>query len=340
MAEGAKVHDIDAIKRFRAYLAKVGEVAGLALGDAESDINRTMTWLETEQSTYWSGQIRKRQEVLKRAQQALRDKQLYKDASGSQPSVVEEQKAVLKAKNSLMEAEQKLANTKAWIRRLPKEISLYRGGVQPLGNTVAAGMPAALAHLTNALESLDRYVASPVELQSAAPAAIGLETAGTGAGSDMARSPTQADETKPEGEAALLRKAIPTGDILSQAVPVEPGHNLVLSLPVFSGVERARMVTVSLSLEIQPADPVTIAENDTPGGQWLLTRLSQGGVYIGPVDGPAPARYRIVPLGRLLAMRPDLAEAMALGAGFMLLVGPPGLLRIYDQRDVRLWSRA
>ena len=340
MAEGAKVQDIDAIKRFRAYLAKVGEVAGLALGDAESDINRTMAWLETEQSTYWSGQIRKRQEVLQRAQQVLRDKQLYKDASGSQPSVVEEQKAVLKAKNNLLEAEQKLANTKAWIRRLPKEISLYRGGVQPLGNTVAAGMPTALAHLTNALDNLERYVASPVETQSAAPAAAGPETAGTGGGAGMARSVTEAGAVVPDGEAAVLRGAIPTDDVLQQAVPVGQGHNVVLSLPVLNGVERARIVTVGLSLELQADEPVTIAESDAPGGRWVLTRLSQGGVYVGPVDGPAPARYQVVPMGRVLEIRPDLAEALALGAGFMVLVGPEGLQRIYNQRDVRLWSGA
>ncbi len=338
MAEGAKVQDIDAIKRFRAYLAKVGEVAGLALGDAESDINRTMTWLETEQSTYWSGQIRKRQEVLQRAQQALRDKQLYKDASGSQPSVVEEQKAALKAKNNLLEAEQKLANTKAWIRRLPKEISLYRGGVQPLGNTVAAGMPAALAHLTNALDRLDRYVASPMETQSAAPAATGLEAAGTGGGPAMARSPGSAGEMVPEGEAAAMRGVIPTDEIMRQAVAVEPGRNVVLSVPVLSGVERARVVVVGSALQLQADEPVTIAENGVPGGRWVLTRLSPGGVYVGPVDGPAPESYQTVPAGRLLEMRPDLAEAMAVGVGFMVLVGPDGLLRIYDHRDVRLWS--
>ena len=340
MAEGAKVQDIDAIKRFRAYLAKVGEAAGLALGDAESDINRTMTWLETEQSTYWSGQIRKRQEVLQRAQQTLRDKQLYKDASGSHPSVVEEQKAVLKAKNSLLEAEQKLANTKAWIRRLPKEISLYRGGVQPLGNTVAAGMPAALAHLTNALDSLERYIASPVEAQSAVPGATGAETAGAGGGSAMARAPGEAGEKLQDGEAAALRGAIPAEDVLSQAVAVEPGRNVVLSVPVLSGVERARMVVAGgASVELPPDATVTIAENGVPGGRWVLTRLSQGGVYVGPVDGPAPENYQTVPVGRLLEMRPDLAEAMALGSGFMVLVGPEGLLRIYNQRDVRLWSR-
>ncbi len=339
MAQGAKVQDIDAIKRFRAYLAKVGEAAGLALGDAESDINRTMTWLETEQSTYWSGQIRKRQEVLKRVQQVLRDKQLYKDASGSQPSVVEEQKAVLKAKNNLLEAEQKLANTKAWIRRMPKEISLYRGGVQPLGNTVAAGMPAALAHLTNALDRLERYVAAPTETESTAPAAAGAETASAPGGSAMARSPTEGPTSEPEGEAAALRSAIPTDDILRQAVPVEPGRNLELSMPVLAGVDRARLVVVGPSLVPQADEPVTIAETQVPGGRWVLARLSPGGVYIGPADVPPPAKYHTIPMAKLLEIRPDLAEAMAMELGLMALIGPEGLLRIYNQRNVRLWQR-
>lgn len=156
----------------------------------------------------------------------------------------------------------------------------------------------------------------------------------------MARAPGEAGEKLQDGEAAALRGAIPAEDVLSQAVAVEPGRNVVLSVPVLSGVERARMVVAGgASVELPPDATVTIAENGVPGGRWVLTRLSQGGVYVGPVDGPAPENYQTVPVGRLLEMRPDLAEAMALGSGFMVLVGPEGLLRIYNQRDVRLWLR-
>ncbi len=67
MAEGAKVNSLDALKHFKTYLWKFAESANLALADAESEMQRMLLWLETEQYTYWQTQIRKRTEILSRA---------------------------------------------------------------------------------------------------------------------------------------------------------------------------------------------------------------------------------------------------------------------------------
>lgn len=331
MAQGAKVQDIEAIRRFRAYLTKVGAAAALALSDAESDINRTVIWLETEQVTYWNGQIRKRQELLAQAQQALRNKQVFKDASGSQPSVVEEQKAVTKAQNNLLEAQQKLANTKAWIRRMPKEISLYRGGVQPLGNTVAAGMPTALAQLTNAVDWLDKYASTPTDAASTAPAA-------SGGASAMTRSSTEGAEAVAEPEVAVLRAALPAADVLKNATP-PTSVDFSLSMGKLSGTERAGIVVLGPELPLQPEDRVIVADAAVPGGTWVVVRLGDGGVYLGPVGGPAPKAYNLLTVTRLLELRSDLAEVVAMAKGFMAVIGPDGLHSVYDSRDVRIWKR-
>jgi len=152
----ARFDDIDPIRDFRIHLTKFQEMAGRALSDADSDVNRMMRWLEGEGLNLWTSAIRKRQEILAKAEEALRFKRLYKDASGSTPSVVEKQKVVKKAKDSLAEAQEKLKNVKHWTRALQKEQTLYRGAVASFSNDVAAGVPQSIGYLGALLAELEK----------------------------------------------------------------------------------------------------------------------------------------------------------------------------------------
>src|SRR5271154_3209307 len=97
MQIGAKVESVDALVMFRVALVKFAESANIAITGAESDVQRTIMWLDNEQTSYWNTQIRHRKEDLARAQEALRAKTVFKDSTGRTPSAVEEQKAVTKA---------------------------------------------------------------------------------------------------------------------------------------------------------------------------------------------------------------------------------------------------
>src|SRR5438093_13130432 len=119
---GAKVESIDALKHFKRQLLKFAEIATTALGDAEADMHRMLVWLETEARTYWQHQLRVRYEAVVKAKEAVRMKSLYKDATGSRQSVVDEQRALAIAQKRLEEAEQKVAAVKRNAARLTKEI--------------------------------------------------------------------------------------------------------------------------------------------------------------------------------------------------------------------------
>src|SRR3954471_7187465 len=123
----AKVESIDALKSLKVAILKFGEGATLALGDAESDITRTMNWLETEQTAYWNLQHRKRTEAVSRWKEAVRMKQIFKDSSGRQQQAIEEQKQLKIAMRKLDEAEFKIKAVRRSISKLEREIQLYRG---------------------------------------------------------------------------------------------------------------------------------------------------------------------------------------------------------------------
>ncbi len=158
MAEVARVHNLEALKKLKHALWKFQESVNVALTDAESDMQRASIWLETEQRTYWAAQLRKRHEAVEKAKQAVREKQLFKDASGNRSSGVDEMKLLQAAQRSLVEAERKVAAIKKYIPKLQKETQHLRGGVQRFASTVQIDLPVAVDKLDRMLASLEAYV--------------------------------------------------------------------------------------------------------------------------------------------------------------------------------------
>jgi hypothetical protein len=182
MAGQVNVEDFEVFRQFRATLLKFAQAADKALAHADGEIGRTRSWLETEQGTFWQGQLRKRTEMVAQARDAVRQKKLYLDSTGRRPSAVEEEKVLAKCLRAVEEAEFKIAAVKKAIPKLEKEAGIYRGGVSRLMGDMTVEIPRAITLLDRLAGSLEAYV------QIAAPSAGvagGTETA-TG-GETMAR---------------------------------------------------------------------------------------------------------------------------------------------------------
>jgi hypothetical protein len=169
----ANVREIDALRDFRAALVKFAEAGQLSLTDADSDIIRTLHWLEMEMVPFWGTQIRKREELVSRCKDAVRQKTLYKDATGRQQSAIDEMKALKKAQAMLEEAQQKFTASKQFIRRIQHMQMEYRGQTQKLGLALGSDVPNYVAKLGNLINILDQYAAptGPSEQGSMAVAA-------------------------------------------------------------------------------------------------------------------------------------------------------------------------
>src|SRR5690349_1910808 len=125
MAGTARV-EVEALKIFRGVLWKFQEVANVALSGAEGDMTRTLLWLENEALSYWQTEIRKSTEAVSRAKEAVRLKQLFKDSTGKPPSAIDEKKVLALAIKRQERAEQKLAATKSFVKKLQREIQVYK----------------------------------------------------------------------------------------------------------------------------------------------------------------------------------------------------------------------
>jgi hypothetical protein len=186
---------------FRRALIKFAEAATVAMGDAESEMQRRLNWLENEQDSHWQGQIRKRQEEVSKCRDAVRQKKLFKDFAGRTPSADQEEKALRIALARLEEAERKLAAVRKYAKKLPREIEVYKGTVQRFATTIQTDLPTAAGKLDAMIRKLEEYAAlGPAA--AASTAVLGSDEGGTfeSGVASMARGEGELAEPAPENE--------------------------------------------------------------------------------------------------------------------------------------------
>jgi len=200
MPDQVKVEDFEAFRLLRGALLRFAQAAGQSLIAADSQIVRTRSWLENEQPAFWQNQLRKRVEAVAKARNAVRQKTLYKDATGRAASAIEEEKVLARCLAAVEQAEQKIEAVRKWLPRLEKEAEMYRSGVSRLGGALTVEVPRAVGLLDRLAATLEQYV------QLEAPAgSVPESTPDALSGESMARGgdmPPQTNDTAPPATVA------------------------------------------------------------------------------------------------------------------------------------------
>jgi hypothetical protein len=195
MGEQIKVADVETIERFRASLLVASETFGLALEEAEGEIERTLAWVESEQPDFWRKRMRKVQDEVVMCKSALFRKQEIKATADARPSVVDEKKALDRAMKRLEYAETKLRNTKRWSTELPRQSVIFKGALSGMHTVLDRDVPRVNAMLKRMTEHLEAYLRGGDESDRL------LEI--LGASSNMSRG-GDVDETGPADESAAV----------------------------------------------------------------------------------------------------------------------------------------
>jgi hypothetical protein len=340
MAGGANA-ETEALAMFKIALVKFTEACNAGMGDAEADVQRMLMWLENEQVTHWTVQIRHRQDALMRAEEALRQKKLYKDSTGRVPSAVEEQKQVNLCKQKLEEAQQKLANTKRWAKQLQKESLLYKGGMQRFQTTVSSDVPSAIAHLGALIKQLEDYAAvkqaggTPISPELAAyfggPGAASMARGGAGAGG--AGGPQYA-ALRGKSPSIAVRDA-------TQTPALSPGKEILPGIP-----DHHRKAIGQIQAELAaPAagDKVVVDKSASAGGGIVLERAKgasagDSGWYVGPSGDNASPVLEAVSIADLLSIRPEWQQLLSLPAGHLVVLDDVGVVTILNERDENVFK--
>lgn len=155
---GARIRSVESLRPFRAALLVFCREVSSVLSAAEAEIARTIDWLERDRVAHWKGEAQRRGEMLARAKSDLYRAQIQKK------SLVDEKKAINRAKAALADAEQRLEAARKWAVRLQHDRALYAGAVQGLTTAVSIDLPKAASILELMSRSLDDYLAMSAAL--------------------------------------------------------------------------------------------------------------------------------------------------------------------------------
>ena len=162
MPDRAKVSSLEAIESFRAKLIIYREKAGRVLDEVSDEVIRTRLWLENDRITHWQNEIKRRKRELEMRQQELFSAQL----SGLREASYVQQQAVVKAKQALRDAEERLQRVKQWSRQFDQRVEPLAHHVDKLRHTLGNDLGQAVAWLGELLKTLAAYA----ELSPASPA--------------------------------------------------------------------------------------------------------------------------------------------------------------------------
>ncbi|MDB5356066.1 MAG: hypothetical protein JWN24_2519 [Phycisphaerales bacterium] len=332
MSNSAKVQNVDVLKDFRLALYAFAEKANVALGEADSELQRVTTWLEHEQMAYWTTQLRKRHEAVLKAKEALRFKQIFKSPTGGRQSTADEEKAVQLAIRRFQEAEVKMANVKKWVRQLQKETHLYKGSVQRFATSVTVDVPNAAAKIERMITALDGYVA--LRAPEIAMPADGSESTGMSQAGPAVSAPGEAYKD--------LRNNTPPGN-LRESAPKADVAGTPWSAGEFAPGDAEAIAKLPLDHHaIDPASAVVFAAGIQSATRIYLERTAgmfpgDSGWYIGPADGPPVEALESARAGEILKARPQFVDLLSLPEGTLIVMDSAGIAAALNSLDEDLW---
>lgn len=153
MSGQAQISSIEAIEAFRADLIQFLSQMRPVLDEVGGEVVRLRFWLQNEQREFWQNQIRRRRRRLEEAQAELFNARL----STMHDSSTLQHMAEHKARQSVEEAEQKLAALKKWDRDLENCTDPLVKQVGQLQGFLAADLAKAVPFLTQVIHALEAY---------------------------------------------------------------------------------------------------------------------------------------------------------------------------------------
>jgi hypothetical protein len=163
MSSSANVLSVRALEDLKAALGRFGGEAQELLNAATQDVRRTLDWL-SERQGYWQGEVRRRQEIVVKANSALAACRAsgYRDPKTGayhQPPCDAQWEAVRKAQAHLAEAEAELRNVHQWTRLAQQAATDYQQQAQRLATLLSNDLSKASALLGRSITVLQSYAA-------------------------------------------------------------------------------------------------------------------------------------------------------------------------------------
>jgi len=131
----------------------------------EGDVRRTQTWLDTDRTQHWGGQIKLWTKNLHQAEQELYSANL----TNPQAANAFQKMAVIKAKRQLEQAEDKMRVLKKWRQSFENRATPLLRQLDPMFSLVGQQLPKGVFALGESIKALQAYTEKTTPTKAAAP---------------------------------------------------------------------------------------------------------------------------------------------------------------------------
>lgn len=156
----ANVKSTDAILAVKAALAGFCKQSSDGLEELNSEIRRTIEWLEHDRPAYWKERVRRAYDKVGEAKDELQRCLTFQASESHRPSCTEQKAALHRAQQHLKYCLEKQERVKHWNREVAHEMHEYHGRIAGLGTVLEADGPAALAVLERLVVAIEEYISS------------------------------------------------------------------------------------------------------------------------------------------------------------------------------------
>lgn len=176
MSNQVRITSIDSLEAFRSDLIDYVQKARAALEDAASQVRRTRSWLDVDQTGYWAGQCKRWAKQLEQAEAELYNAGLTRP----EESHASQKMAVVKARRQLAEAEEKMQRVHHWRQVFENRTTPLLRQLEPMLFLVSQQLPKGIHSLGEAIKALQAYGEKSPEITGRPPNAVSLPNDGTG----------------------------------------------------------------------------------------------------------------------------------------------------------------
>jgi hypothetical protein len=205
----ANVRSLDSVQRFRPKVSQFEEDLGAALTSLRVEINRTLQWIDHDCPAYWKNQERMGFDKVAEARTQLTRKSMI-TVAGHRSDCIDEKKALLKAKQNLELAQQKVQACRQWSIKAHHAADEYTARVGRVEQSVGKSIPRIKMMLDRMIAALEDYASATrgavsdlnatVEVDTGAPPVEGASLAAEV--NAEASAPGAAAPAEGEGQAA------------------------------------------------------------------------------------------------------------------------------------------
>lgn len=169
MSPSARVTSIGVLQTMASALQRFRGESASAADDLDIELRRALEWIHHDRKDYWNLELRRSEEGVTQAKLQLQQAKMSRRMVGHEPSCIDEQRALERAKRRFETAQEKVKAVKHWEHVIDRAVDEFQAARTQFVTWLDTDVVKAVAALDRMSEALESYISLAVPTDAGAP---------------------------------------------------------------------------------------------------------------------------------------------------------------------------